>query len=159
MTNIAKEIISNLLKNYKVFNYGNDNMFIDYISTGDICKISDAKDAFDDIIEKMLEKHQQYDEMWMDSNTFFMYLENEDNETVLLNAFYGGGGVDGKEKFNPNDPYFMINVYGHYYSCGWRDYTTIAHDYASHFSDFEDDTEVEDAIDRLLDILDIDDTE
>lgn len=164
MTDKTKKIIIRLLDNYNVDVYGENNIFSEWITTTttDYIALSDAKDALDNIIEKLLEKHSRYDEIWMDSNIFFDYIENEDNETVLLNAFYGGGcnGADVTGKFNPNDSYFLIDVYGHYYSCGWRDYSTAASDLSRYISDSDlDDTEVADAIMELLDVLDIDDTE
>ena len=150
MTDRQKNAITEVLKNYSPYlgNYNYD---------------SELKDAIDSLIELYLEENSKYDEIWYDMNELEMWLDGQKITDVLFNAYHGNDESTGGS-FNPCRRYFNYDDLNHLNSSDYKDYKYsvsdilygIDYDY-SIFNNTSRDMDA--AIDRLLEVLDIEDTE
>jgi hypothetical protein len=123
----------------------------------------DLKDAVDGLIELYLEEQNKFDEMWYDMEELEYMLEGKKMVDVLFDAYHGNDTETGGS-FNPCRTYFQYDDVNHLNSSDYKDYKysvrDILYDIEGDYSIFNNTSrEMDAAFDRLLDALDIDDTE
>lgn len=154
MTDNAKLAITEIFKTYSPF-------------ASDYDFNREKLDAINACIEWYLELNNNYDEMWYPMDYLEDYLDGWTITDILFNAFYGNDEAT-QQSFNPCRDYFQIDSLGHLNSSYCKDYRSIASDiYASIDEDYsifvqaKRYTELEDALEHLMDVfeIDIDNTE
>ena len=150
MTDRQKNAIIDALKNYSPY-------------LGDYNYDSELKDAIDALIELYLEENSKYDEIWYDMNELEVWLEGQKITEILFNAYHGNDEPTGGS-FNPCRLYFQYDDLNHLNSSDYKDYkysvSDILYGIDCDYSIFNNTSrDMDAALDRLLEVLDIEDEE
>jgi hypothetical protein len=149
MTTIQKKAIIDALKTYSPYlrDYNYD---------------TELKDALDSLIELYLEEQNKYDEVWYDMDVLEDMLEGKKID-ILFDAYHGTDTETGGS-FNPCRAYFQYDDLNRLNSSDYKDYrysvSDILYGLDKDYSILNNTSrEMDEALDRLLDALDINDTE